>query len=112
MKVHTEEKNNVYIISPREKRLDSRNALEFKNILLKLIHKEKKLRILIDMKAIDFIDSAGLGAIVSALKNIGKNGELKIVHPRLQVKDMFELTRLNLVFNIFDDLDASIRSFN
>ena len=112
MKLNTEEKNNVFIISLRDKRLDSRNAVEFKNLLLKLINEEKKKRILIDMNEIDFIDSAGLGAIVSALKNIGKNGDLKIVNPRAQVKDMFELTRLNLVFNIFDNLEASLNSFN
>ena len=112
MKLNTEEKNNVFIISLRDKRLDSRNAVEFKNLLLKLINEEKKKRILIDMNEIDFIDSAGLGAIVSALKNIGKNGDLKIVNPRAQVKDMLELTRLNLVFNIFDNLEASLNSFN
>ncbi len=111
MNLQTEVKNNVYIVSPQEKRLDSRIALEFKTNLLKLINEEKRERILIDLNAIDFIDSAGLGAIVSAMKNIGKKGELKLVHPRAQVKDMFELTRLNLVFNIFDDLESALNSF-
>ncbi|MBD3289853.1 anti-sigma factor antagonist [candidate division KSB1 bacterium] len=111
MKIQTERRDNVHIVTLEEKRLDSRIAAEFKNHLLEMINKEQKLKILIDLKAVDFIDSSGLGAIVSTLKNIAKKGELKIANPQTQVKDMFELTRLNLVFNIYDDLEAGLNNF-
>ncbi len=112
MDITSEKKNDVLVISPKEKRLDAKVALDFKENLLKKVNEEGQRRILIDLDAIDFIDSSGLGAMVSVLKVIGKNGELKITQPRDQVKNMFDLTRLNLVFNIFDDFDEALRSFN
>ncbi|MCI0496582.1 STAS domain-containing protein [candidate division KSB1 bacterium] len=112
MELKTETNNDILVVSPMEKRLDANVAIEFKENLINMIKEEKKYRILIDLKSVDFIDSSGLGAMISALKTIGKNGELKLVNPRSQVKDIFNLTRLNLVFNIFDNLDEALNSFN
>lgn len=112
MEMKSEKKNDVLVVSPMEKRLDAKVATDFKENLLNKVKNEGQSRILINLDAIDFIDSSGLGAMVSVLKVIGKNGELKIAKPRDQVKNMFDLTRLNLVFNIYDDFDEALRSFN
>jgi len=112
MEIMSETKNDVLVVSPLEKRLDAKVASDFKENLVRSVKEEGHRRILINLDAIDFIDSAGLGVMVSVLKLIGKNGELKIARPRDQVKNMFDLTRLNLVFNIYDDLESAMRSFN
>jgi anti-sigma B factor antagonist len=60
------------------------------------------LNILIDLKNLRFIDSSGLGALVSGFKHATANhGTLKLSSLQPQVKSMFELTRLHRVFEIF-----------
>lgn len=112
MDLATETKNDVLVVAPKEKRLDAKVAAEFKEKLLDMIKNHSATQFLIDLDNVDFVDSSGLGVMVSLLKAIGKNGELKIVNPKSQVKSMFELTRLNLVFNVFDDKEKAINSFS
>jgi anti-sigma B factor antagonist len=52
---------------------------------------------------VDFIDSSGLGAIVSALKTIGRNGDLVLCGIKETVMSLFRLTRMDRVFRIFTD---------
>ena len=111
MELVTETKSDVLVVEPKEKRQDAKVAVDFKQKLIDLINDSNK-RILINLNSVDFVDSSGLGAMVSGLKAVGKNGELKITSPKDQVKNMFELTRLNLVFSIFDNEESAIASFN
>jgi len=110
MEIKSELKENVLIVAPVEKRLDARVASEFKQNLINLIQQSNK-RILIDLHAVDFVDSSGLSAMISGLKMLGKNGAMKIASPQGQVKHMFELTRLNLIFEIYDNEQDGLNSF-
>jgi anti-sigma B factor antagonist len=56
---------------------------------------------------VQFIDSSGLGALVSALKRIGRVGHLKVCGLNESLRSMFELTRLNRVIPIADIPAAS-----
>lgn len=57
--------------------------------------------ILIEMNELDYIDSSGLGVLIAIHKRcIQKGGSLKIKGIRGNVKELFELTRLNKVFEI------------
>ena len=69
-------------------------------------------KIIIDLGAVEFIDSTFLGVIVGSLKKVVKlNGDLKLVGFRPAVRSMFELTRLFRVFESYDDLQDAIKSF-
>jgi anti-anti-sigma factor len=58
--------------------------------------------LLIDLKDVKFIDSSGLGALVSALQTVqNANGKLFICSVNDQVKMLFELTKLDRIFKIF-----------
>ncbi len=60
--------------------------------------------VLIDMKNVDFIDSSGLGALVSAMQDIKKaEKKLFICSINAQVKMLFELTKIERVLNILSD---------
>ncbi|MFN5924751.1 MAG: STAS domain-containing protein, partial [Pseudanabaena sp.] len=53
-----------------------------------------------------FMDSSGLGALVSALKLIrNSNGEMVICAANDQVKMLFELTSMNKIFKIYPTID-------
>jgi anti-sigma B factor antagonist len=74
---------------------------------------EKKNNILIDLGGIDFIDSSGLGMLVTALRSVTKaGGTLKITSLQENPKNLFETTRLDRVFDIYDDRDVAIKAFS
>ena len=62
--------------------------------------------VLIDLKDVTFIDSSGLGALVSALKAVrSAGGKLFICSINAQVRMLFELTSMDRVFQIFKNQD-------
>jgi anti-sigma B factor antagonist len=94
-----------------EGRLDASSAKAFKEKVGALVQ-EKRLNLVIDMAAVDFIDSSGLGSLVSALRSVNKlRGDIKIASLQDQVRAIFELTRLHRIFEIFDEREAAIKSF-
>ena len=101
MNMTTEEINSTVVINLDEERLDAHNSGELKVVMQKLFE-DGKLSLLVDLKNVRFIDSSGLGALVSGFKNATANqGTLKLSSLQPQVKSMFELTRLHRVFEIF-----------
>jgi anti-sigma B factor antagonist len=106
-----EEQGQVVLIEIKEERLDAHNSGELKAEMLKLFD-EGKNNILIDLKDVRFVDSSGLGSLVSGFKNASaRNGNLKLCGLQPQVKSMFELTRLHRVFEIFPGVDEAMASF-
>jgi anti-sigma B factor antagonist len=106
-----EEKAQVVLIEIKEERLDAHNSGELKAEMLKLFD-EGKNSLVIDLKEVRFVDSSGLGSLVSGFKNASaRNGNLKLAGLQPQVKSMFELTRLHRVFEIFPGVDEALASF-
>ncbi len=62
--------------------------------------------LLLDMKDVKFIDSSGLGALVSAMQMVrNANGKLFVCSISDQVRMLFELTKMDRIFQIFADQD-------
>ena len=106
-----EPRGSAILLTVQEERLDAHNSGELKTQMLKLFE-EGKNNLVVDLRAVRFVDSSGLGALVSGFKNASsRNGSLKLAGLQLQVKSMFELTRLHRVFEIFADVDEALASF-
>lgn len=67
-----------------------------------------KTDFLFDLSAVDFVDSSGLGVLVGTFKQVrvGK-GDVLLAGLRPAVKKIFELTRLDKVFTIYDSIEAA-----
>ncbi|MDW7673864.1 MAG: STAS domain-containing protein [Bacillota bacterium] len=87
------------IISP-EGKLDAYNSIKFKNSLKKALDKNCK-KIIVDLTAVSFIDSTGLGVLVSTQRNVEK---ICLVAIRKEVKEIFLLTRLDIIFSFYDSI--------
>ncbi|MHC5615373.1 MAG: STAS domain-containing protein [Nostoc sp.] len=62
--------------------------------------------LLLDLKGVNFIDSSGLGALVSAMQMMrNANGKLFVCSVSDQVRMLFELTKMDRIFQIFADQD-------
>ena len=69
-------------------------------------------RILLNLADISYIDSSGIGELVSAftsVKNAG--GELKLLNLTRKVHDLLQITKLYTVFDVKDDEASAISSF-
>lgn len=111
MNLTVEERGKVVFLAIHEERLDAHNSGDLKAQMLKLFE-EGKADLVLDLQEVKFVDSSGLGAMVSGFKNASsRNGSLKLAGLQLQVKSMFELTRLHRVFEIFPTVDEALASF-
>jgi anti-sigma B factor antagonist len=107
------QKNGVTIVIPQGPRLDAEVAGDFRAILLSRIeHGDRHL--ILDLPAVDFIDSSGLGALVSALKHLKQldgGGDIRLANVQPSVGAVLEIIRLNRVFSQFPSVDAAVHSF-
>ncbi|MCF6179755.1 MAG: STAS domain-containing protein [Geopsychrobacter sp.] len=111
MQLNIIEKNEIVKIEVQEERMDAHNSGDLKEQMLQLFD-EGKCNLIIDLAAVRFVDSSGLGALVSGFKNASaREGSLKLCNLQPQVRSMFELTRLHRVFEIFASVDEALDSF-
>ncbi len=111
MLIETKQLGTIVVVEPKTDRLDARNAPEFKQQIIELIHRGNN-SIVIAMNHVDFVDSSGLGAMISALKTLGVNGDMVIAGTRKTVYSLFKLTRMDKVFRMFENTEAAINSLS
>jgi len=100
-------KNNKIYVLDVEERLDSNNIKKFKSESHELL-KSKGKGLIINFTNTKFIDSMGLGSLVSILKSTTQsNMKLTLCALTPQVKEIFELTRLYRLFEISENLDEA-----
>jgi anti-sigma B factor antagonist len=110
MDINTRSKGDIVILDISGE-IDLYNAPEIKDIINKLID-EKKYNVVINLEEVSYIDSSGIGALISSLSNLKKyQGGLKIINVFASVRKVFELTKLTSFFEIFDSEDEAINSF-
>ena len=87
--------------------LDIATAPELRECLVRVI--DEGARIVIDLEAVDFLDSAGLGILVGGLKRARtRGGELELVCSSHDVLKPLEITGLDRVFTIHPGRDAAL----
>lgn len=66
----------------------------------------------LDLEAVDFMDSAGLGTLIAALKRITEHGgDMKLACLQKKPRMVFEITRAHKVFEIYNSVDDALRAF-
>lgn len=101
---------DVLVLKPASRRIEASTSSDFKSTVAEWIKKGHR-RIVLDLAGIDFIDSSGLGAIISSLKSVGDGGDLVLCNISEQVMNLFRLTRMNRVFAIFDSREKAVDHF-
>jgi anti-sigma B factor antagonist len=70
-------------------------------------------KILLNLGNVTYIDSSGLGELISAYTSVRHaGGELKLLNLTKKVHDLLQITKLYTVFDILDDEPAAIAAFN
>ena len=87
-------------------------ASTFREKIRELISDGKK-KILLNLGEVSYIDSSGIGEMVSGFTSVTNNGgQLKLVGLSKRVKDLLQITKLYTVFEAFDDEAEAVRSFS
>lgn len=103
---------NVLIITPEGESLDAKDAPEFKQKIITLLSTNEPKQVVFDLHRLNFIDSSGLGTLLSVLRVLNsKGGELKLACMNKPIRTMFELVSMHKIFEIFNTTDDAVRSF-
>jgi anti-sigma B factor antagonist len=91
--------------------LDASNTKEFKRDVASILDSDHKL--IFDLSKLEFVDSSGLGAILSCLRQLNSTGgDLKLCSMGKPVRALFELVRMHRIFEIFNTREEAIKAFN
>jgi len=102
--------NGITVVAPTG-RLDVAGAPALKEAISEVV-KTGPPRIVIDMGGVSFVDSTGLGSVISALKQIrGSQGELRLAAPNQQARVVLELTTLDRVFPYYATVEEALTGF-
>jgi anti-sigma B factor antagonist len=70
---------------------------------------KKPQRLVVDLSDVSYIDSAGLAALIEAMQKVeGYGGKFMLAGLQETVRSIFEISRLDQVFQIFPDTDAAL----
>jgi anti-sigma B factor antagonist len=88
--------------------VDVATAPELKERLTGLVN-EGRVKLVLDLSVVDFLDSTGLGMIVSALKRARTHGgDLSIVCTESRITRLFEITGLDKALTVLPSVDAAV----
>ncbi len=109
----TEKINNVIVI--KFNNVDRFNALITEPVKeeLKSLFNKPDTKLILNLEGIRFIDSSGFGVFLSIMKTANNNhGQFKICNISSEVMELFKLLQLHNVFDLFDNLDDCLKSFD
>jgi len=93
--------------------LDQANIEAIKSEILALVEKSAVPKIILSFEGVRHISSAVLGALMSINKEISKKqGELRLSSIDKQLMEVFKLTRLDKMLNIYKSTDAAMKKFS
>ncbi|MEM7184054.1 MAG: STAS domain-containing protein [Spirochaetota bacterium] len=91
--------------------VDLYNAKEVKDILDKIID-EGKYQIILNLEKVPFMDSSGIGTLVTAMYKLKKyHGGLKVINTVGSVAKVFKMTGMDSHLEVFDTEDEAVDSF-
>ena len=102
---------DVVVVTVPGTQLDSSNVGEFKRQMTEVV--EAHRQVVLDLGQLDFIDSAGCGAILMCLKLLTpRGGDLKLCSVTPPVHSVFDLIRLHKICDIYKTRDEAVAAFS
>ncbi|NGX43276.1 MAG: Phosphoserine phosphatase RsbU [Chlamydiae bacterium] len=104
--------DNILIITPEVGSLDAGGILEFKERVLELINSNNASDVVFDLNNLQFIDSSGLGSLLSVLRVLNsRGGDLKLSQMNKSIRTLFELVKMHQIFEIYHSTEDAVSSF-
>lgn len=110
MKFKTESIDGITVIKLPVDALDASNVMDFKSDITPYLTQSDK--VILNMGRVKFMDSSGIGAVLSCLRTVHENGgRLKMFGLREQLIQLFKLVRMDRIIDAYDSRKAAVESF-
>lgn len=111
LKVSTRQVDGVSIVDCSGRITLGEGSVVLRDTVKDLLSKGQK-KILLNLGDVNYIDSSGIGELVSAYTTVkNQGGELKLLKLTKKVHDLLQITKLYTVFDVKDDETAAVKSF-
>jgi anti-sigma B factor antagonist len=111
MRFEETKSGDILITKVMEARIGADVASSFKEGMIHYLNRDNRA-VVLDLSEVTFIDSSGLGALISCLKSMGRERELALSGTRGTVASMFKLTRMDKVFRMFDSTEQAVAALS
>lgn len=108
MKLSVDERGDVLVVTVNAKRIDAATAVAFRDALVESASSSTAARVVVNLDQVELVDSSGLGALVSALKQIRRERPAALCGLQRPVDNLMKLTRMDRMFTIHTDVDAAV----
>ncbi|RMF28796.1 MAG: anti-sigma factor antagonist [Chloroflexi bacterium] len=110
MKIETQKVNNVTVVVV-EGEIDTLTVPQLHETFDRLVAAGEQ-NYVIDLAGVPFMDSSGLAALVKLFKRIRiGHGDVRLCRVRPEIRKILELTRLDRVFEIYEDRTSAVESY-
>ena len=111
MKASTRQGDGITIVDLSGRITLGEGSVVLRDSVKDLLGKGQK-KILLNLGDVSYIDSSGIGELVSAFTSVrNQGGELKLLHLTKKVHDLLQITKLYTVFDVKDDEAGAIAAF-
>jgi len=111
MKISTRQVDGVTIVDCSGRITLGEGSITLRETISGLLAKGQK-KILLNLGDVNYIDSSGIGELVSAFTTVRKQGgDLKLLNLTKKVHDLLQITKLYTVFDVKDDEAGAVKSF-
>jgi anti-sigma B factor antagonist len=112
MKASTRQVDGITIVDLSGRITLGEGSVVLRDTIKDLLSKGQK-KILLNLGDVSYIDSSGIGELVSAFTSVrNQGGELKLLNLTKKVHDLLQITKLYTVFDVKDDEAAAIAAFS
>ncbi len=112
MKISTRQIDGITIVDCSGRITLGEGSVTLRDTVSQLLTKNQK-KILLNLGDVNYIDSSGIGELVSAFTTVRKQGgDLKLLNLTKKVHDLLQITKLYTVFDVKDDEAAAVKAFS
>ncbi len=112
MKIQEQIKDGVTILRVSGKLISGPELMELKTSFQNVVNQDRHNKVLLDLGGVSWMDSSGLGVIVSGHTTISRaGGVIKILNATKKIHELFIITKLITIFETFQDEDEAMKSF-
>ncbi|HVF48811.1 MAG TPA: STAS domain-containing protein [Pyrinomonadaceae bacterium] len=102
---------DVTILDMEGKITIGEGSVAMRGAIRRLIEEGKK-KVLLNLSNVGYVDSSGIGELVSSFTTINREGgQLKLLNLTQKIRDLMVITKLHTVFDVYDDEATALNSF-
>ncbi len=106
-----QEKHNDVVVCILDGEIDINTSPELRKAC-EVLSKNNEKKVLMDLSGVTYIDSSGLATLIEMFQRLKKiGGRLRLSNLNEKVRNVFEITKLYKLFEIFDTRDSALREF-